>query len=183
LKAETEGAAPEYHEEQSMARTEYPDSPRVGVGAVVLREGRILLVRRGVPPALGLWAIPGGVLKLGESLKEGAEREILEETGITIRAGDPVFTCDFCQRDGDGRIRFHYVIVDLAAEYVSGKVRGGDDALEARWVAPEEIEDLPATKTTLKLLRQIGFLSPPEPPEVTESGDSFNTVRHLICYD
>ncbi|MBU4120990.1 MAG: hypothetical protein KKA48_05505, partial [Proteobacteria bacterium] len=92
-----------------------------------------------------------------------------------IRAGDPVFTCDFCQRDGDGRIRFHYVIVDLAADYVSGEVKGGDDALEARWVSPEEIGDLPATKTTLKLLRQIGFLSPPEPPEVTENGDSLLT--------
>ncbi len=99
-----------------MARSEYPDSPRVGVGAVVLREGRILLVRRGVPPALGLWAIPGGVLELGESLREAAEREILEETGITIRAGEPIFTCDVCERDSEGRVRFHYVIVDLAAE-------------------------------------------------------------------
>ena len=158
MKGKTGGAVLEYRKEQSMACSEYPDSPRVGVGAVVLREGRILLVRRGVPPALGLWAIPGGALELGESLKEGAEREILEETGITIRAGDPVFTCDVCEWDGDGRIRFHYVIVDLAADYVSGEVRGGDDALEARWVAPEEIGDLPATKTTLKLLRQIGFI-------------------------
>ena len=144
-----------------MANREYPDSPRVGVGAVVLREGRVLLVRRGVAPANGLWAIPGGALELGETLKEGAEREILEETGITIRAGDPVFTCDVLVRDDDGRVRFHYVIVDLAADYVSGEVMGGDDALEARWVAPEELPELPATKTTLKLLRQIGFLPAP----------------------
>lgn len=143
-----------------MASREYPDSPRIGVGAVVLREGRVLLVRRGVAPANGLWAIPGGALELGETLREAAEREILEETGITIRAGEPVFTCDVCQRDDDGRVRFHYVIVDLAADYVSGKVMAADDALEARWVAPEEIEHLPATKTTLKLLRQIGFLPP-----------------------
>ena len=142
-----------------MANREYPDSPRVGVGAVVLREGRVLLVRRGVAPANGLWAIPGGALELGETLQEGAEREILEETGITIRAGDPVFTCDVLVRDDEGRVRFHYVIVDLAADYVSGEVMGGDDALEARWVAPEELPELPATKTTLKLLRQIGFLS------------------------
>jgi 8-oxo-dGTP diphosphatase len=141
-----------------MASREYPDSPRVGVGAVVLREGRVLLVRRGVAPACGLWAIPGGALELGETLREAAEREILEETGITIRAGEPVFTCDVCQRDDDGRVRFHYVIVDLAADYVSGEVLGADDALEARWVAPEEVENLPATKTTVKLLRNIGFL-------------------------
>ncbi len=143
-----------------MASREYPDSPRVGVGAVVLREGRVLLVRRGVAPANGLWAIPGGGLELGETLREAAEREILEETGITICAGEPVFTCDVCQRDDDGRVRFHYVIVDLAADYVSGEVLGADDALEARWVAPEEIENLPATKTTVKLLKQIGFLPP-----------------------
>lgn len=143
-----------------MPSREYPDSPRVGVGAVVLREGRVLLVRRGVAPASGLWAIPGGALELGETLREAAEREILEETGITIRAGEPIFTCDVCQRDDDGRVRFHYVIVDLAADYVSGEVLGADDALEARWVAPGEIENLPATKTTVKLLRHIGFLPP-----------------------
>ena len=143
-----------------MANREYPDSPRVGVGAVVLKEGRVLLVRRGVAPANGLWAIPGGGLELGETLREAAEREILEETGITIRAGEPVFTCDVCHRDDDGRVRFHYVIVDLAADYVSGEVSAADDALEARWVTPEEIEVLPATKTTVKLLKQIGFLPP-----------------------
>ncbi|MEW6334493.1 MAG: NUDIX hydrolase [Thermodesulfobacteriota bacterium] len=143
-----------------MANREYPDSPRVGVGAVVLKEGRVLLVRRGVAPAMGLWAIPGGAIELGETLREAAEREILEETGITIRAGEPVFTCDVCHRDDEGRVRFHYVIVDLAADYVSGEVRGADDALEARWVAPGEIMDLPATKTTLTLLRRIGFIPP-----------------------
>lgn len=143
-----------------MASREYPDKPRVGVGAVVLREGRVLLVRRGVAPARGLWAIPGGGLELGESLREAAEREILEETGITIRAGEPVFTCDVCERDNEGRVRFHYVIVDLAAEYVSGEVKGADDAMDARWVSPEELRDLSTTKNTLKLLRQIGFLPP-----------------------
>lgn len=143
-----------------MTSREYPDSPRVGVGAVVLKEGAVLLVRRGIAPASGLWAIPGGALELGETLKEAAEREILEETGITIRAGEPVFTCDVCQRDEDGRVRFHYVIVDLTADYISGEASGADDALEARWVTPEELTHLPATKTTLKLLRQIGFLPP-----------------------
>ena len=122
-----------------MASREYPDGPRVGVGAVVLRDGRVLLVRRGVAPALGLWAIPGGGLRLGETLREAAEREIREETGIIIRAGEPVFACDACERDPDGRVRFHYVIVDLAAEYVSGEVKGADDAMDARWVSPEEL--------------------------------------------
>jgi 8-oxo-dGTP diphosphatase len=145
-----------------MSNHEYPDHPRVGVGAVVLREGSILLVRRGVAPAQGLWAIPGGGLRLGETLQEGAEREILEETGIVIRAGEPLFTCDSFEKDETGRIRFHYVIVDVAADYLSGDVKGADDALEARWVPPAEIRELPVTKTTLKLLTQIGFISTPE---------------------
>jgi len=143
-----------------MAGREYPDHPRVGVGAVVLREGLVLLVRRGVAPARGLWAIPGGGLRLGETLQEGAEREIFEETGIVIRAGAPVFTCDSFERDGEGRIRFHYVIVDMIADYVSGDVKAADDALDARWFSPAEIRNLSATKTTLKLLRQIGFMPP-----------------------
>jgi ADP-ribose pyrophosphatase len=148
-----------------MSQREYPDHPRVGVGAVVLREGRILLVRRGVEPARGLWAIPGGGLQLGETLQEGAEREILEETGIVIRAGEPVFTCDSLQRDEEGRLRFHYVIVDMSADYVNGDVKGADDALEARWVAPAEIRELAVTKTTLKLLTQIGFIPVTESPD------------------
>jgi 8-oxo-dGTP diphosphatase len=146
-----------------MSRREYPDSPRVGVGAVVVRDGRVLLIRRGVPPKLGLWAIPGGGLELGETLREGAEREILEETGIRIRAGKQVFTGDLMERDADGRVRFHYVMIDFLAEYVGGEVNGSDDALEARWVAPEEMGDLPATKTTVKLLKQIGFIPQADP--------------------
>lgn len=142
-----------------MSHREYPDHPRVGVGAVVLREGRILLVRRGADPAQGLWAIPGGGLMLGETLQQGAEREILEETGIVIRAGEPFFTCDSIQKDLAGGIRFHYVIIDMTADYVSGELRAADDALEARWVSPAEIRQLPVTKTTLKLLGQIGFIS------------------------
>jgi ADP-ribose pyrophosphatase len=143
-----------------MSNREYPNHPRVGVGAVVFRDGRVLLVRRGVAPARGLWAIPGGGLRLGETLQEGAEREILEETGIVVHAGAPVFTCDSIEKDSTGRFRFHYVIVDMIADYVSGEVKAADDALEARWISPAEIRNLPATKTTLKLLQQIGFISP-----------------------
>jgi phosphoglycolate phosphatase len=131
---------------------EYPDAPRPAVGAVVFYEGRVLLVRRGKPPAEGLWAIPGGSVNLGETLQTAAEREIFEETGIRIRAGEPVLTFDVLRHE-NGRVRFHYVIVDLGAEYLGGRLAAGDDAAQARWVAPEELGGIdlnPATRTLLK---------------------------------
>lgn len=147
-----------------MSRREYPESPRVGVGAVVFREGRVLLVRRAVAPSQGLWAIPGGGQKLGETLRQAAEREILEETGITIRAGEPVYVGDLVYRDDGGRIRYHYVVVDFAAADLGGEVRGSDDALEARWVSPEEFAGLDATPTTRELLTRLGFIAPEAGP-------------------
>jgi ADP-ribose pyrophosphatase len=141
-----------------MSKREYPDRPVVGIGAVVIRDGRVLLIRRGVAPGRGLWAVPGGSLELGENLQQGAEREILEETGVTIRAREPVYAFDFFERDPDGRIRFHFVIVDLAADYIRGDVKGADDALEARWLAPGDLDHLPVSKNTRKLLRAVGFI-------------------------
>jgi len=141
-----------------MSKREYPDRPVVGIGAVVIRDGKVLLIRRGVAPGRGLWAVPGGSLELGETLQQGAEREILEETGITIRAREPIYAFDFFERDPDGRIRFHFVIVDLAADYIRGDVKGADDALEARWLAPGDLDHLPVSKITLKLLQTVGFI-------------------------
>lgn len=119
--------------------SEYPDMPRVAVGAVVVRDGRVLLVRRGKAPARGLWAIPGGSVRLGETLQEAAEREIREETGVTVRAGAPVLTFESIRREADGRVRFHYVIVDLAAEWVAGEPFPSDDADDARWFTAAEV--------------------------------------------
>jgi len=138
---------------------EYPDQPRVAVGAIVFEENKVLLVRRGQPPAEGAWAIPGGRVELGESMQKAAEREIREETGLNVRAKDPVFTFDVVVRDDNGRVRFHYVIVDLSADYVSGELRPGDDALEARWVSSTEMESLsisPNTRNVLKNLFNFG---------------------------
>jgi ADP-ribose pyrophosphatase len=142
----------------SKRRSPYPECPQVAVGAVVFKDDQVLLVRRGRPPAEGLWAIPGGSMELGETLQEAAEREILEETGIRIRAGEPVFTFDVVQRDEDGRVRFHYVIVDMQAEYLGGTLCPGDDAAEARWVSADVLENLEASGRTRQLLkRQFGF--------------------------
>jgi len=134
---------------------DYPNHPRVAVGAIVFRDGRVLLVRRGQPPAEGLWAIPGGSVELGESLQAAAEREIHEETGLIIRAGEPVYTFDVVDRDAGGRVRFHYVIVDLIAEYVSGEVRAGDDALDVCWASAQEMKHLKMSAKTPRLLKKL----------------------------
>jgi len=136
----------------------YPKRPRVAVGAVVFKDDRVLLVRRGRAPAKGMWAIPGGSMELGETLQAAAEREIFEETGIVIRAGEPVFTFDVIERDEDGRIRFHYVIVDLLADYIGGALHAGDDAVEARWVSEQALSGLNISSRTRQLLKErFGF--------------------------
>ncbi len=138
--------------------TMYPDLPRVAVGAFVFHEGGVLLVRRGKPPAEGQWAIPGGSVNLGETLQEAAEREILEETGIVIRARKPMFTFDVIDRDPASRVRFHYVIIDLAADYIEGVPRPADDAREARWVTPGEMAGLSVNPMTTRALKDLfGF--------------------------
>ena len=136
----------------------YPLVPRVGVGAITIHEGRILLVKRGIEPSRGLWAIPGGTLNLGETLQECAAREILEETGITIKVGNCVYVFDFFEHDENGKIKFHFVVVDFAGQYLSGEPKGADDAEEARWLKPVELSKLPVAKNTLKALKEVGFL-------------------------
>jgi ADP-ribose pyrophosphatase len=137
----------------SQHKNDYPDHPRLAVGAVVFKDDRVLLVRRGQPPAEDLWAIPGGSVEIGETLQAAAEREIREETGICIRAAEPIYTFDVIERDKKGRIRFHYVIVDVSAEYVSGELKAGDDAIDARWVSADEMNSLAVSSTTLHLLK------------------------------
>jgi ADP-ribose pyrophosphatase len=148
------GGAKNLKSNNALAKKGYPAQPVVAVGAIVFKNNRVLLVRRGQPPSQDLWAIPGGRVKLGETLQKAAEREILEETGITIQAGEPVYTFDYIERDGSTHPRFHYVIIDLVADYVRGKTRAGDDAAEVRWVAAEELASLNVSSKTLRLLKK-----------------------------
>lgn len=140
-----------------MTNTEYPDKPRVAVGAVVIHNGCILLVKRGKPPANDEWAIPGGSVELGETLQIAAEREIYEETGITIQAHKVIYTFDSIIKEGN-RIRFHYVILDFEASYVAGEPQAGDDVQKAGWFGPEEVATLGVNTRTLDLLTEIGFI-------------------------
>lgn len=137
---------------------DYPDHPVMAVGAVVFRLGHVLMVQRRDPPSAGLWAIPGGSLRLGETLQQAAEREIHEETGIRIRAGRPIHIVDVIDRDASGRVRYHYVITDLEAEYLAGDPHPADDALRAAWLSPEQIRDLPVNDSSRHLLiDELGF--------------------------
>jgi len=132
----------------------YPDRPLVAVGAVVFNKNKVLLVLRAKPPAENHWTIPGGCVELGETLQEAAEREIREETGLIIQAGKPVYTFDVIERDANGAILFHYVIVDLAADYVSGELRPGDDATDVCWASFKDIKSLKVSDATRKLLKE-----------------------------
>lgn len=130
-------------------------APVVAVGAIVRRGDEVLLVLRGNPPNENQWAIPGGRLLLGETLQQGAEREILEETGIHIKAGEVVFTFEHIERDRHGEVQFHYVVLDVAAEYLSGEPHAGDDAREARWIPLSQLEQWTVNTTTRQALRQL----------------------------
>jgi ADP-ribose pyrophosphatase len=137
---------------------EYPDQPRLAVGGVVIKDDKVLLVRRGKPPAYGEWAIPGGSVDLGETLKQGVERELREETGIVVTAGEICHVFDAVKRDDEGRVQFHYVIIDLMADYVSGEPVPASDATEAAWLSFEELDNRSINASTLQLLRKMGYI-------------------------
>ena len=137
-----------------MAR-EYPDFPIPSVGVVVVHEGRALLIQRGNEPARGRWSIPGGVIETGELLHEAARREIREECGIEIEVGPMLQIFESVTRDAEGRVRFHYVILDLLGHPTSGEVRAGGDVLEARYVGVDELDALDVLPDAAKLVREV----------------------------
>lgn len=128
-------------------------TPILAASAVILdQDGRLLLVRRGRPPGRGLWSVPGGKVEPAESLEEAAAREVLEETGLVVTVGPELWMVTI--PTGDGR---EYEIHDFAATVVSGDLRAGDDADEAAWFRPEEIEHLPLVDLLLDHLRRSGY--------------------------
>jgi ADP-ribose pyrophosphatase len=131
------------------------ERPIPAVGVVVFHDDRVLLVRRGRAPSLGLWAVPGGAVEAGETLAEAAEREVREETGVIVSAREPVHAFDAISRRADGRIEHHYVVVDLLADYVGGEPRAGDDAVEAAWVRVDEIDSRAVSEETARLVRRL----------------------------
>jgi 8-oxo-dGTP diphosphatase len=129
--------------------------PQVGVGAFVVKEDSILLVQRGREPGKGEWAIPGGKVQPGEALRTAAEREILEETGVTIEAHGFAWQFELIQRDAVGKLQYHYVVLDFFARYLSGEPRPADDAVAARWVRFDELDALNLSKLTRQALDEL----------------------------
>lgn len=137
-----------------------PPHPRVGVGGVVLSEGRVLLIRRAKAPLKGRWSIPGGTVELGETLEEALVREMREETGLEVKPLRLLTVFDRIERAG-GQVVFHYVIADYLCQCRSdpSSARAGSDALEARWAEPDELQALNLTEKALEVVAQALHLS------------------------
>ena len=123
----------------SNAPREYPDRPWVGIGCIVFREEAVLLVRRGKPPRIGQWSLPGGAQHVGEKAEEAARRELREETSIEVGEMALAYVFDAINEDEDGRARYHYTIIDFAALWLEGEARAGDDVSEVAWALPHEL--------------------------------------------
>ncbi len=138
-------------------KRDYPDRPLVGVGAVIVRDGRVVIVQRSTEPLKGQWSIPGGALEVGETLRQCAAREALEETGLQVEAGEVLDVLDSIYRDAEGRTQYHYVLIDFLCRPVGGELRVGSDAAQARWVTREELEQFQITETARKvILKALG---------------------------
>ena len=133
---------------------EYPECARVGVGAVVLDGERVLLVKRGGPTLPGKWSIPGGMVELGETTREAVCREVAEECGLEIELVDVCGVLDRVMRDAEGRIRYHWVLVDFLAIARGGTLCANDDAADARWVPIDEVERYDTTDGLMDMIRR-----------------------------
>jgi 8-oxo-dGTP diphosphatase len=124
----------------------------VGVGGVVILNGRALLIRRGGPPLEGQWSIPGGMLEVGETLREGVRRELLEETEIRVRVGELIDVFERINLDGGGKAHYHFVILDYLCEAVGGEARAGSDVTEVAWATPSELANYSLSETATKVI-------------------------------
>jgi 8-oxo-dGTP diphosphatase len=127
---------------------EYPKQPLVGVGAIIAGNGGVLLIKRGKAPLLGEWSIPGGLLELGETVRQAAEREAFEETGLVVRTTELLGVFDRVVSDDDKRTRYHYVLIDFLCQIVSGEVQASGDAADARWFTRDEVSGLSLPEDT-----------------------------------
>ncbi len=140
--------------EPQAVKREYPDRPIVGVGGVVVQNGRVVLVRRAKAPRKGEWSIPGGMLELGETLRDGVAREIEEETGLKVKSEEVLDVFDSIVIDADGKTQYHYVLVDYLCSVTEGELRAASDVSEARWATLEEALSLVKREMTVGVIRK-----------------------------
>ncbi|WP_341909305.1 NUDIX hydrolase [Ferrovibrio terrae] len=133
---------------------EYPPNPLVGLGAIVWKDGQVLMIQRGNPPRAGIWSLPGGAQHLGETVQAGIHREIAEETGVQIELLGLVEVIDSIQRDATGRVLYHYTIIDFAARWVGGEAVAGDDAAAVAWVDPADLHRLDLWDETIRVIEK-----------------------------
>ncbi len=133
---------------------EYPAHPIPGVAGIVVRGGEVLLVERGREPSRGKWGIPGGVVEVGETVEEALVREVREETGCECKPVKHLATFDSIRRDDDGRVHWHYVLVEYLCRYVSGEPRASDDAAEARWVRLDDLGSVDIMESTRRFVEK-----------------------------
>lgn len=133
---------------------EYPERPIVGVGAVIVQDGKVVLIRRRYEPLAGQWSLPGGTLELGETLETGTAREMLEETGLVVDVGPVIEVFDRIMLDETRRVRYHFVLVDYLCWPVSGDLRAGSDVDDAAFAAPEELPRYGLTKKATAVIER-----------------------------
>jgi 8-oxo-dGTP diphosphatase len=135
-------------------KRDYPERPIIGVGAVIVHGGRVLLVRRATEPLKGEWSVPGGMLELGEELRDGVRREALEETGVEVEPGEVLDVFDSIFADAQGRTQYHYVLIDYLCRPVSGQAVAGSDVSEVRWVSAEELPAMGLRESIEQVMRK-----------------------------
>lgn len=133
---------------------EYPDTPLIGVGAIIMDGDRVVLARRGRQPSAGEWSIPGGLVHVGETLMEAVIREAFEETGLHVEPKDLVELLERIFPDREGRIRYHYVLADYLCFAVGGTLKEGSDATEVAWAEASRLEDFNLAPITLQVIRK-----------------------------
>lgn len=145
----------------------YPDQPVVGIGVIIVQNGKIVLIKRGNDPGKGKWSIPGGLVELGEQIQETVVREAKEETCLAVKNPELIDVVDNVDRDAEGKVKYHYIIVDYLVEVIQGDIAAASDAEELRWVPLNEVEDYVLTssfrqffaKNKEKLFKKNSYLS------------------------